>query len=461
MPTGLNKYKKKNNSKRKKSSSVTSSSGVDTPQKKRPQFQVLSRDSSTDTMAESVIPLNPPEWFEDFKTTITQLISAQQDRLVNALHEQSTEIRDLTAQIKDLCVANGMLEDRIISAETTANTALEKITDFEQTIATLNKKNTTLSQELLTAESYSKKCNLNFFNISESPRESISMLRHKLTEVLEVMEINLNEMLIYNIHRLPSSAPGPRPIIIKFCSLLDKSLVWSQRHLLREKNVKVYVSEHYNKEVEANIRRLNPVRKAAIQADMRAKLVADKLTINSQSYTVDTLHLLPVALQPATLAVRNLENYLFFFHEASPFSNFHTSPFIVDRTKYTCAEQYIQQKKAIMFGDISTATQVMETMDPYRMKSLGTKVQNFSSSRWIEKIPTIAKEALVAKFDQNPPLKTVLMKSETKTLIEASPKDKTWGIGCHLKDPNILHKKKDWGLNLLGKALMEVREGFR
>jgi len=153
MPTGLNKYKKKNNSKRKKSSSVTSSSGVDTPQKKRPQFQVLSRDSSTDTMAESVIPLNPPEWFEDFKTTITQLISAQQDRLVNALHEQSTEIRDLTAQIKDLCVANGMLEDRIISAETTANTALEKITDFEQTIATLNKKNTTLSQELLTLAS--------------------------------------------------------------------------------------------------------------------------------------------------------------------------------------------------------------------------------------------------------------------------------------------------------------------
>jgi ribA/ribD-fused uncharacterized protein len=388
-------------------------------------------------------------------------MSTQLDKQVTALHKQNTEIKDLTAQIKDLCEAHGMLEDRVISAEHHASQAEDKVDQLEETINTLKVDNSRLTCQLLTSENYSKKCNLKFFNISESPRETQAMLIHKLSEVLDIMNINLSRILISNIHRLPSSLPGPRPIVIKFCSYLDRDHVWGQRHLLREKNVKVYVSQHFNTIVEANIKKLNPIRKAALKAGMKAKLVADKLTINSQLYTVDSLHLLPKPLQPANLAVRHMDNHIFFFHEASPFSNFHPSPFTSERVQYSCAEQYIQHKKAILFADSNTATQVMETSNPYIMKSLGNKVTNFNSKRWLEHIPPIATTALHAKFIQNPSLKSVLLESENKVIVEASPKDKIWGIGCYLHDPEILQKKKDWGSNLLGKALMEVRENLR
>jgi len=45
--------------------------------------------------------------------------------------------------------------------------------------------------------------------------------------------------------------------------------------------------------------------------------------------------------------------------------------------------------------------------------------------------------------------------------VEASPKDKIWGIGLGAKSA-VEKGEEAWkGLNLLGKALMEVREMLR
>ena len=258
------------------------------------------------------IPPVPPEWFSKFDSTLTYM-STQIDLQSASIHSQCTEIKDLTAQIRDLCTANGMLEERIISAEQKASSAVEMVSELENTVASLKKENNNLALQALKSEGYSKKNNLKFYNISESPNESQSVLIHKLSEIFNIMGINLDRMLIDNIHRLPSSGPGPHPIIIKFCSHLHRDHVWSQRHLLRDNNIKVYVREHFNTVVESNIRRLNPIWKAALKADMRAKMVADKLTINGQVYTVDTIHTLPPALQPSALATRQIEDYIFFF----------------------------------------------------------------------------------------------------------------------------------------------------
>lgn len=63
------------------------------------------------------------------------------------------------------------------------------------------------------------------------------------------------------------------------------------------------------------------------------------------------------------------------------------------------------------------------------------------------------------KFTQNEDLKKMLLGTGEKEIAEASPRDRIWGIGFGAKRAGDVRER--WGLNLLGKALMEVRERIR
>jgi ribA/ribD-fused uncharacterized protein len=65
---------------------------------------------------------------------------------------------------------------------------------------------------------------------------------------------------------------------------------------------------------------------------------------------------------------------------------------------------------------------------------------------------------LRAKFTQNDELKRALKKTGSEVLVYASRGDKLWGAGLSPTDPNIGNQKKWKGKNLLGKALMRIRE---
>jgi hypothetical protein len=67
----------------------------------------------------------------------------------------------------------------------------------------------------------------------------------------------------------------------------------------------------------------------------------------------------------------------------------------------------------------------------------------------------------VAKFSQNRDLKTALLDTSSKTLVEASPLDVIWGIGLD-KSTALQTPVSQWrGLNLLGQILMRVRATIR
>ena len=55
-------------------------------------------------------------------------------------------------------------------------------------------------------------------------------------------------------------------------------------------------------------------------------------------------------------------------------------------------------------------------------------------------------------------LKGILMASSGQILVEASPYDRIWGIGMKAGDQGIETPMHWKGLNLLGYALMEVRD---
>ena len=153
------------------------------------------------------------------------------------------------------------------------------------------------------------------------------------------------------------------------------------------------------------------------------------------------------------------EKYHLFWR--GPFSQWLPSNFTVNGVKYTYAEQYMMHQKALLFGDKETAKKIMDAKDPHTQKHLGREVKNFNNEKWINNRERIVYEGNYAKFTQNKDLYDILMQTGDKTLVEASPVDKVWGIGLAEDDPNSQDETKWKGLNLLGKVLTKLKEDLK
>ena len=139
-------------------------------------------------------------------------------------------------------------------------------------------------------------------------------------------------------------------------------------------------------------------------------------------------------------------------------SNWDMSGFILDEKKYCCAEQYLMEQKALLFGDTAIADQIMQCTDQQTMQNLGRMVHNFNDKIWNGSKQVILYRALVAKFDQNIHLAAKLVKTVDAILAECSHSDRIWGIGRGMDDPRADDIATWNGQNLLGFALMQVRD---
>ena len=133
-------------------------------------------------------------------------------------------------------------------------------------------------------------------------------------------------------------------------------------------------------------------------------------------------------------------------------------PFCIDGIDYPTAEHYMMAEKARLFDDEVVLSEILESTHPGDAKKLGRKVSGFDPAIWNKHRSEIVVRGNVAKFSQHPDLKTFLLNTKNRILVEASPRDRIWGIGMGKNNPDA--KKPDsWrGLNLLGFALMEVRQ---
>lgn len=157
----------------------------------------------------------------------------------------------------------------------------------------------------------------------------------------------------------------------------------------------------------------------------------------------------------------------FFFFWGGFFSQWYKTPIGMKLTKdskiimFNCAEQAMMWGKAIFFEDEETANQILKTSSPKEQKALGRKVKNFNQEKWDKFKYKLVLRINYLKFMQNPELKELLLLTDNKEIVEASPYDTIWGVGLAESDPLILDKTKWQGENLLGKALMEVRQTIR
>lgn len=138
--------------------------------------------------------------------------------------------------------------------------------------------------------------------------------------------------------------------------------------------------------------------------------------------------------------------------------NWYLSQFYVDAITFSSMEQYMMYQKAVCFHDKDIANQILATDDVAQIKAFGRLVKNYNNHHWNGVRQIVVYEGLCAKFSQNEDLKAQLLATGDALLAECAVRDRIWGIGLSMHDPDRLDRTKWNGQNLLGYALMMVRE---
>ena len=170
------------------------------------------------------------------------------------------------------------------------------------------------------------------------------------------------------------------------------------------------------------------------------------------------------ALEAAVDAGRRFKYLLFWGHRPSPgrvtascLSQWWAgAPFVIDGDTYATAEHFMMAEKARIF-DPAMRAQILAAPDPGTAKKLGRQVKHFDGAIWDAERFEVVVQGNVAKFGQHPDLFGFLVGTKDQVLVEASPRDRIWGIGMGAKNEAALIPSKWRGRNLLGFALMEAR----
>lgn len=167
------------------------------------------------------------------------------------------------------------------------------------------------------------------------------------------------------------------------------------------------------------------------------------------------------------LSQQTNNDYLFFWgHQASKdgsiiktcMSQWWLAEFSEENIVYKTAEHYMMAGKAKLFNDMDVFDKIISKASPKDVKDLGRQIKNFDADVWNENKYEIVKQGNLLKFSQNESLKQFLIQTKNKVLVEASPVDTIWGIGLAEDNQNAKDPKSWKGENLLGFALMEVRD---
>jgi len=129
------------------------------------------------------------------------------------------------------------------------------------------------------------------------------------------------------------------------------------------------------------------------------------------------------------------------------FSNFSRHPFTVDGIKYRTSEHYFQAMK-FPVGEHRDA--VINAEKPNDAALIGRDRSRPLRSDWETVKLDVMRKALRYKFDAYPDLQRLLLSTDKRELVEASPMDDFWGI----KSLTLPGNGKNW----LGKLLMELRD---
>jgi ribA/ribD-fused uncharacterized protein len=134
------------------------------------------------------------------------------------------------------------------------------------------------------------------------------------------------------------------------------------------------------------------------------------------------------------------------------------APFTQDGVTYPTAEHWMMAGKARLFEDEQGLAAVLAAAGPKDAKAAGRAVRGYSDQAWAAARFDLVIAGNLLKFRQHPDLATFLRATGAKVLMEASPRDRVWGIGMAATNPDATRPSRWRGTNLLGFALMNVRD---
>jgi ribA/ribD-fused uncharacterized protein len=142
-------------------------------------------------------------------------------------------------------------------------------------------------------------------------------------------------------------------------------------------------------------------------------------------------------------------------------SQWYAAPFEVAGEQYATAEHWMMAEKARLFGDPDAERAAIDAPNPALAKAAGRTVRDFDDDVWVRERFEIVVRGNVHKFAAHSDLREFLLSTSSRVLVEASPRDRLWGIGMSVNNENAENPAAWRGLNLLGFALMEARERLR
>lgn len=417
-------------------------------------------------------------------------LSAIQSKLqmLDSIHQNVVETKNEVSTIKSEI---SEIKTSLSSVSDIAENAMKKATDvshqlhsfgseLEQVKNDMSKlkiENKQLREQITRSEAQSRRDNLILGGVEEKEKEDcldivyniLTNMRVGMPESDDEQEppqpddepIDIRDKIkITRCHRLGPKKPNKtRTIIFKCHFFPDRQMIWDKKSNL--KNTGMWLSEDYPLEIIKRRRFLDPIRKKAIEQGSYAVLSVDRLVINNNTFTVDTVNKLPPSLRPENVYTRRTDTHTGFFSQHSPLSNFHYSFFKADGVRFASAEQYFQYYKALHCDDIDISRDILRADEPAECKRLGNTLTIPDQKIWEEESLEIMYKACYTKFQQNIGLRDFLLSTKDTVLVEANPHDKFWGVGLKISH-NDLFKPEHWkgGKNHLGKILRRIRDHF-
>ena len=235
--------------------------------------------------------------------------------------------------------------------------------------------------------------------------------------------IILDSRDIVRAHRTGPIVNNKPAIIVKFTHYKDKQKILKLKSTFF--NDGLLVIKDFPPEFLQKRKIFSPILRAAHNSNgkYRARLVVDRLLVNGKQYSASEIDKLPPDLNPKNLATVSRGNITAFFTASSPLSNHHSCSFKLQNQNFASVEQYFMYCKASHFQDEQKAREILDTDNPKTAKALGRQVSNFDKSAWFNVCDRFMKDALIAKYTQNPNLGKFLKDTGESRLVEANPND--------------------------------------
>jgi hypothetical protein len=254
---------------------------------KKRHFSEVSADSPIDSKTKPI-----------GESKMKELLDAALEKALKPIHDQLTQLQH----------SKDEREDEAEYFHSTLASLSHKNDNLDGKVTKLEEENASMRSKINSLEAHSRRSNLKFYGFDENRFENAEQL---VLDFLRSTGFDLGEMAVERAHRLGPYVPGKsRPVIVKFWHFKERERIWKilAGGTNRYYHSKISIAEDFPDAIESARKRLLPIFHAAkhyrdpvTKNPVKVRLNVDRLYINNQRYTVDTLHLLPQALQPAAI----------------------------------------------------------------------------------------------------------------------------------------------------------------